>query len=36
MPTLRGIEQGRADYAFECAKVGKGLNPAKKVDKAYK
>lgn len=36
MPTLRGIEQGRADYAFECAKVGKKLNDTKKVDKAYK
>lgn len=34
--TLRGIEQGRADYAFQCAKVGEGLNRPKKVDKAYK
>ena len=34
--TLRGIEQGRADYAYQCAKVGEGLNRAKKVDRAYK
>ena len=34
--TLRGIEQGRADYAYQCAKVGQGLNRAKKVDRAYK
>jgi CRISPR-associated protein Cmr5 len=32
--TLRGIEQGRANYAYKCAIVGKGLNT--KVDKAYK
>ena len=36
MATLRGIEQGRANYAFECAKVGEALNKPKKVDKAYK
>lgn len=34
--TLKGIEQGRAAYAYECAKVGEGLNRQKKVDKAYK
>lgn len=34
--SLRGIEQGRADYAFRCAKVGESLNKAQKVDKAYK
>lgn len=34
--TLRGIEHGRADYAFESAKEGAGLNRPKKVDKAYK
>ena len=34
--TLRGIEQGRANYAFESAKIGAGLNKPKKVNEAYK
>lgn len=34
--TLRGIEQGRADYAYQCAKVGESLNRSKKVDRAFK
>lgn len=34
--TLRGIEQGRADYAFRCATTGSNLKKEKKVDNAYK
>lgn len=34
MTTVKGIEQGRADYAYKCVLEGKSLNP--KVDVAYK
>lgn len=34
--TLRGIEQGRAAYAYQCAKEGSELNSNKRVNKAYK
>lgn len=36
MTTVKGIEQGRADYAYKCVLEGKNLNSPSKVDVAYK
>ena len=36
MTTVKGIEQGRADYAYKCVLKGEQLNKSSKVDVAYK